>query len=171
MAQQSVCSPSLWTDQNANATTCGRVRVCMLRCIGALCWSVHAMCVPYPVRIAHTDAAMESTVYWGTHAPTIPARVTHERDPATGMWGPRHTRHLYCKQTDDGRIIVGGDRRVHPEQVMGQCGQPPHSVNFCVPLTCANAAQHWPLVSVLQACYLRVRVMCCSWMLWLSLCC
>ena len=34
-------------------------------------------------------------------------------------WHPRHTRHLYGKPTPDGRIIFGGDRRVHPRQVGG----------------------------------------------------
>eukprot|EP00927_Polykrikos_kofoidii_P055431 TRINITY_DN49684_c0_g1_i1.p1 TRINITY_DN49684_c0_g1~~TRINITY_DN49684_c0_g1_i1.p1 ORF type:complete len:530 (-),score=63.54 TRINITY_DN49684_c0_g1_i1:7-1596(-) len=56
----------------------------------------------------------ESWHYWDTHPPTVPPFVTHERDE--DGWKPRKTRHLYAKQTPEGRLIFGGDRRVHPTQ-------------------------------------------------------
>ena len=54
----------------------------------------------------------ESWLYWKTHSPTHPPRVTHEY-----MHEDRHTRHVYIKMTPEGRIIAGGDRRVHPTQL------------------------------------------------------
>jgi glycine/D-amino acid oxidase-like deaminating enzyme len=72
----------------------------------------------------HLVSSMESSLYWKTHPPTQPPRVTHEREgagdgSATGLWGSRLARHLYGKQSSDGRFIFGGDRRVHPTQAQG----------------------------------------------------
>jgi glycine/D-amino acid oxidase-like deaminating enzyme len=58
--------------------------------------------------------SIESDHYWATHAPTCPPFVTHN-----WVGAPRLTRHLYGKQTPDGSIIFGGDRRRHPHQEVG----------------------------------------------------
>ena len=63
---------------------------------------------------------MESLSWWEQHPSTRPPCVTHERDVRTNIWGARLTRHLYGKQTREGRYIFGGDRRVHPQQSRGQ---------------------------------------------------
>jgi hypothetical protein len=68
-------------------------------------------------------AGSESQTYWKTHTPTSPPCVTHMRNDTQqhvsltgGGWSPALTRHLYGKQCRDGRVIFGGDRRVHPVQ-------------------------------------------------------
>lgn len=74
-------------------------------------------------RLRHLIGSMRSTLDWqavDTSAyPGNPPCVTHTlREPSAGSvsWRPRHTRHLYGKPTPDGRVIFGGDRRVHPPQ-------------------------------------------------------
>lgn len=79
-----------------------------------------------PPALRHLVGSLESAVYWATHRATRPPRVTHERRGPPSQagaqgsaWGPRLTRHLYGKQTSDGRFLFGGDRRVHPPMAAG----------------------------------------------------
>ena len=63
---------------------------------------------PLPPRVFHSLSSAESSRHW-SHSPGsgagAPPELTHD--------GPRRvTRHLYGRQTRDGEIIFGGDRRM-----------------------------------------------------------
>jgi hypothetical protein len=112
---------------------------------------------PVPqVDTRHLICSMDSYTFWGRHSATTPPLVTHERADGSGLysqrhpdhpadsgdgsgddeiiaarggyWGPRLARHLYGKQTREGRFIFGGDRRVHPTQPLGYAHELPRLV-------------------------------------------
>ena len=91
--------------------------------------------------LKHIVCSSESEFHWNRHPPTSPPCVTHLRQGGSSLsslhgkvvdyeasssggmnqdqkgdvdqrWTPRLTRHLYGRQTSDGRLIWGGDRRV-----------------------------------------------------------
>lgn len=91
-------------------------------------------------RMQHLMSTVESQTFWAQHR-TVPPFVTHmrtdslearaalaslptatvpssaaERAHIGGSWSHALTRHVYGKQCRDGRVIFGGDRRVHPAQ-------------------------------------------------------
>jgi glycine/D-amino acid oxidase-like deaminating enzyme len=73
---------------------------------------------PLPPRIFHSIGALESHLYWHAHPYSdeqTPLELTHRQ-------GQRLTRHLYGRQTRDGKIIIGGDRQVDAPKIPDQSG-------------------------------------------------
>ena len=67
--------------------------------------------------LRHIICGSESEMFWDKQAksiiPASPPCLTHKRSENGGSgWSRQMTRHLYGKQTPDGRMIWGGDRRV-----------------------------------------------------------
>ena len=76
----------------------------------------------------HLICGYDSHLWWQQNPVTTPPSVTHEVGP-DGHWAPRLCRHLYGKQTREGRFIFGGDRRVHPHQSVGYAHPLPRLVD------------------------------------------
>lgn len=101
--------------------------------------------------VKHIISSMESDVAWDNYR-TTPPRVTHEAMSSGGTWAgwqPRLTRHLYGKQTADGCLIFGGDRRVHPKHQPGMVHPLPREVNSAVDENRTHVVQVMPNVQTL----------------------
>jgi glycine/D-amino acid oxidase-like deaminating enzyme len=82
---------------------------------------------PSDVRLQHLICGYDSHMWWHEHPHTSPPNVTHELGE-NDRWTERKCRHLYGKQTREGRFIFGGDRRVHPFQPVGYAHELPRLV-------------------------------------------
>lgn len=77
-------------------------------------WSTESI----SARLFHVIGTVESALHWHTaprHQSGTPPELTHKD-------GERLTRHLYGRQTCDGEIIVGGDRKLANTQVPDRSG-------------------------------------------------
>ena len=63
---------------------------------------------PLPPRVFHSLSACESPMHWRRS----PGNDAHTPPELTHMGGRRVTRHLYGRQTKDGKIVFGGDREL-----------------------------------------------------------
>ena len=94
---------------------------------------------PHGVRLRHLVCGYDSHMWWDKHPHTIPPNVTHEIGE-DDRWTERRCRHLYGKQTPEGRFIFGGDRRVHPFQPVGYAHELPRLVEN-MHISCFEYAQ------------------------------
>lgn len=89
--------------------------------------------IPMPeFQLKHIICGFESHMQWHkdklSSSETVPPELTH----LSVHGSKRITRHLYGKQSPEGRFLFGGDRRVHPYQDYGLHHQLPrnHSTMF-----------------------------------------
>ena len=91
---------------------------------------------PLPPMVFNTISAAESSLHWNSH----PGNDSGTPPDLTHVSGRRVTRHLYGRQTRQGELIFGGDRRMTGyDKAVGQAGI---EVNF------KHAAEVLPLLEL-----------------------
>ena len=91
-----------------------------VRPVLGMMWSTRKL---IPNQVQTLIGSMESSFDWDTtpsQDAETPPRCTHRGQwQSGGRFSGRLTRHLYGKQTEEGRFIFGGDRIPHPDHKPG----------------------------------------------------